>query len=52
VIENHTSIPKRLKTLAIGRTLGPNERYVFHRLSLIAFLACVNMGVAGVHRQH
>ena len=46
--ENHTSIPKRLKTLVIGRALSPHDRSVFHKLSLIAFFAWVGLGADGL----
>ena len=42
------SIIKRLKTLVIGDAHSPEDRSVFHRLSLIAFFAWVGLGADGL----
>ena len=43
-----TNLPKRVKTLVIGRALSPHDRSVFHKLSLIAFFAWVGLGADGL----
>jgi amino acid transporter len=39
---------KRVKALVIGRSLSPHDHSVFHKLSLIAFLAWVGLGADGL----
>src|ERR1700720_3362294 len=43
-----TTLPKRVKDLVIGRSPSPHDRSVFHKLSLIAFLAWVGLGADGL----
>src|SRR5579862_7314832 len=43
-----TTLPGRVKTLVLGRALSPHDRTVFHKLSLIAFLAWVGLGADGL----
>ena len=42
------SLIKRLKTIIIGDAHSPEDRRVFHRLSLIAFFAWVGLGADGL----
>jgi len=42
------NLPKRVKTLLIGRALSPHDQSVFHKLSLIAFFAWVGLGADGL----
>lgn len=42
------SLPKRVKTLLIGRPRDLTDRRVFHHVSLIAFLAWVGLGADGL----
>ena len=42
------SILKKIKTAFIGAAKNPNDRTVFHRMSLIAFFAWVGLGADGL----
>lgn len=43
-----TSLARRLKTLIIGDARSPNDRTIFHKLSLIAFFAWIGLGADGL----
>lgn len=47
-MEQKPSIFEKVKTLIIGSALNPNDRSIFHRLSLIAFFAWVGLGSDGL----
>jgi amino acid transporter len=42
------SVFKRLKSLVIGKARNPQDRTIFHKISLIAFLAWVGLGADGL----
>ena len=46
--EDAHSLPKRVKTLLIGRPRDLGDERVFHHVSLIAFLAWVGLGADGL----
>ena len=39
---------ERVKNIVIGNALNPEDRHLFHRLSLIAFFAWVGLGADGL----
>lgn len=43
-----TSWARRLKTLILGDARSPNDRKIFHKLSLIAFFAWIGLGADGL----
>ena len=44
------SVRKRLRTLVIGKARDPLAPAVFHKVSLIAFLAWIGLGVPRRHK--
>src|ERR1700690_3277862 len=42
------TLSQRVKKMVIGRSLSPHDHSVFHKLSLIAFLAWVGLGADGL----
>src|SRR3989338_6703830 len=42
------SLLKKIRTTFIGEAKNPQDRSVFHRMSLIAFFACVGLGADGL----
>jgi amino acid transporter len=47
-VSSKITLSQRVKDLVIGRSLSPHDRSVFHKLSLIAFLAWVGLGADGL----
>jgi amino acid transporter len=46
--ETRPSLFKRAKTLIIGRARSPEDKRLFHKLSLIAFFAWIGLGADGL----
>jgi amino acid transporter len=47
-VNGHGAIPFGLKELLVGRPKDPTDPNVFHKLSLVAFLAWVGLGADGL----
>src|SRR5580692_10531644 len=47
-VSSKITLSQRVKDLVIGRSLSPHDQDVFHKLSLIAFLAWVGLGADGL----
>lgn len=46
--EDTGALPQKLKTFLIGKPLSLEDQKIFHRLSLVAFLAWVGLGADGL----
>lgn len=47
--ENHNpKLPERIKNIFIGKARNPSDSGLFHKLSLVAFLAWVGLGADGI----
>src|SRR3972149_3305509 len=42
------SLARRLKTLILGDARNPQDRAIFHKISLIAFFAWIGLGADGL----